>query len=246
MRFLKHIHPLSKLFISFSFILPIFFSNSLFPPLFYLLLSTVSMLLFDRVHPFRLLGILLFFLPFSSGIFLLNVFHGRVETQGQLASLFGFVVNRENLNRGIVLGLRIYSLGVISVSWVLLIDFSRMIQGLMQSFRLDPKIGYSLFVGINAIPTIRDEYVRVKQVKKLRGIRGLRLVPILVNILTQAIRYSERASLAMTSRGLHTKRSFYHDHRILPKDLYTAAAWYAVIGITLVVLIRSRLYVFGI
>jgi len=245
-KFLKKVHPAAKFFISLSLILPLFFSDNLFPPIFYIIFSTLLMLFFDTICVKRLALIFFFFLPFSVSIFLLNALYGKYTTSPELLLFGRFHLYKQNLIRGIALGTRAYALGVISVSWVLLIDFTRMIKGFMQSFHLNPKIAYALFTGINAIPTIKDEYQRVRQVKRLRGIRRPMILALLINILAQSVRYAERASLAMTARALGIIRTFYTDERVLTRDFIFVGIFYGINFVFVGLFSYLGLYHFGI
>jgi len=222
---IKEIHPLAKFFISMSLIIPVFISSNYIPPLVFLSLSTILVLLSGSTKFYKLLLVFIILLPFSLSIFLLNALYGKF-TEGNIVKVLSFTFYKRNLYNGISLAVRSYTLGVISVSWVLIIDFSKMIKGLMQSFKLNPKIGYSLFVGINAIPHIAEEFKRIRDVKSIRGLNRPMPFAVTLNILIQAIRFSEQASLSMVARNLGPEKSFYRDNKLKQHDYVTIVMFY--------------------
>ena len=225
MNSIKNIHPLAKFFIALSLIIPVFISSNYFPSVVFLSISTILVLLSRSTKLYKLLLVFVILLPFSLSIFILNALYGKF-TEGGVITILSFSLYKKNLYNGISLAVRSYGLGVISVSWVLIIDFSKMIKGLMQSFKLDPRIGYSLFVGINAIPHTVEEFKRIRDVKKIRGLNRPMPLAVTLNILIQAIRFSEQASLSMTARNLHSEKSFYRDNRLKHNDYITIVVFY--------------------
>ena len=245
MNIIKRIHPLAKFFISLSLIIPVFVSTNYIPPLVYLALSTILVLLSKSTKIYRLLLVFLILLPFSISIFLLNALYGKYTESGYVKFL-SITLYRRNLYNGISLGIRSYALGVISVSWVLIIDFSKMIKGLMQNFKLNPKIGYSLFVGINAIPHIAEEFKRIQDVKKIKGLTRPMPLAVTLNILIQAVRYSEQASLSMTARNLGPQRSYYRDNRLGKYDYRMTFFFYSLSLLVSIFLAINGLFKVGI
>ena len=245
MKIINKIHPLAKFFISLSLIIPVFISTNPFPPLVFLILSTILVLFSKDTKPSRILLVFIILIPFSTSIFLLNAFYGKY-TEGEFIKILSFNLYKKNLYNGVSLGIRSFSLGVISISWALTIDFSKMIKGLMQSFKLNPKIGYSLFVGINAIPHITEEFKRIRDVKKIRGLYKPMPFAITLNILIQAVRFSEQASLSMAARNLSSKRSYYRDNRLRSFDYKMIFLFYGLSLTISILLVILKLYKVGI
>lgn len=235
MRIIKKIHPLAKFFISLSLLIPVFISTNPYPSLVFLFLSTIIVLLSKSTKLYKLLLVFLVLLPFSISIFLLNALYGKY-TDGETINFLSFTFYKRNLYNGLALGIRSFTLGVISISWAMIIDFSVMVKGVMQSFKLNPKIGYSLFVGINAIPHIAEEFKRIQDVRRIRELRRPMPLAVTLNILIQAVRFSEQASLSMTARNLGSERSYYRDNRLTNFD-YRMVLFFYILSLAIAILL---------
>ncbi len=240
-KYLTYIHPLAKLFISLTFIFPIFLSSNLIPSISFLALTLLTILIMDtpKIKGFILTFIAMF--PVGISIFLLNAINGKFTTGYIVFTILNHPIYMNNIKIGISLGFRSFALGFISISWVLIIDFNRVIQGMMQTFNLNPKIGFSLFTGVNAIPYLKDELIRVKTIKKLRCIKRPMILPIALNILAQAVRFSERASLSMISKNLTDKRTFYRYEKLVKKD-YIAIVIFSTVNLLISILLAVNGY----
>ncbi|TFE01782.1 energy-coupling factor transporter transmembrane component T family protein [Jeotgalibacillus salarius] len=96
------------------------------------------------------------------------------------------------------------------------VDF---IMSLMQQLKLSPKIAYSILVGYQFLPVLKDEFFQIQQAQQLRGVevpkppvkRVLAMRHVLIPMLAGAVRKAERTAFAMEARGFtgEGKRDFY-------------------------------------
>ena len=94
-----------------------------------------------------------------------------------------------------------------------------MIFSLIQQFRLSPLLGYPAFIAINAIKHAQSEYQRILIIKKLRKIKGLNIFSTAIPLLVYAVRFSERSSIALLSKGFTKNRVYFFDYSISEKEL---------------------------
>lgn len=124
------------------------------------------------------------------------------------------------LNHALALSFRVLAFSGLSLLFALTTKPVSFILSLMQQMKLSPKIAYSILVGYQFLPVLKDEFVQIRQAHRLRGaaqdsnviVRLLNMRKILLPMLAGAVRKAERAAFAMEARGFtgEKRKSFYH------------------------------------
>lgn len=101
---------------------------------------------------------------------------------------------------------------------------------LMQQLKLSPKLAYSLLVGYQFLPVLKDEFIQIRQVQQLRKpqvqtstVAKLRSLPsVAIPLLAGAVRKAEKTAFAMEARGFTgtRERTYFHEVRLERFDLY--------------------------
>lgn len=119
------------------------------------------------------------------------------------------VVTDEQLSRALSLALRVIAFSAISLLFILTTQPVKFIMSLMQQLRLSPKLAYSILVGYQFLPVIKDEFIQIRHAHRLRGVgaekwwwqRLYGMRRLLIPLLAAAVRKAERAAFAMEARG---------------------------------------------
>lgn len=145
---------------------------------------------------------------------------------------------------GLATALRILSLLLGMLLFVLTTDSTDFIRALVQQWRLPYRIGYSAMAAYRFIPMLQSELAVIQSAHKVRGISdrgGLRAQydrakRYAVPLLATAIRKAERTALAMDSRafGAFEKRTYYRRLYFTPSDwLFITMFWLLSLAIIL-------------
>ncbi len=149
---------------------------------------------------------------------------------------------------GLASALRIFSLMLGTLLFVLTTDSMDFIRALVQQWRLPYRIGYSAMAAYRFVPMLHSELRVIQNAHKVRGISdrsGLRAQydrakRYAVPLLATAIRKAERTALAMDSRafGAFETRTFYRQLRFAPQDwAFVAAFW--LLSIAMILLLKQ-------
>lgn len=145
---------------------------------------------------------------------------------------------------GLATALRILSLILGTLLFVLTTDSTDFIRALVQQWRLPYRIGYSAMAAYRFIPMLNSELAVIRSAHKVRGISdrgGLqaqydRAKRYAVPLLATAIRKAERTALAMDSRafGAFETRTYYRRLYFKPSDwLFVILFWLLSLAIIL-------------
>ncbi|MTD31715.1 energy-coupling factor transporter transmembrane protein EcfT [Planomicrobium sp. YIM 101495] len=190
---------------------------------------------------------LLFMLPFTLGSFgyLWTTIVFGAETGGTVLFEFaGYQVTDAQLAVALSLAFRVLAFSSMSLLFAFTTDPVKFIMSLMQQLKLSPKLAYSVMVGYQFLPVMKDEFVQIQQAHRLRGAdteqrwwqRMLGARRILIPMLAGAVRKAERSAFAMEARGFtgEARQEFYHPIRVRPLD-------FALTGVFLSILAASCL-----
>ena len=118
-------------------------------------------------------------------------------------------VTDEQLSRALSLAFRVIAFSSISLLFALTTKPVKFVMSLMQQFRLSPKLAYSIMVGYQFLPVVKEEFLQIRHAHRLRGvgyekwwwqrIYGMRRM--LIPLLAAAVRRAERAAFAMEARA---------------------------------------------
>jgi energy-coupling factor transport system permease protein len=146
---------------------------------------------------------------------------------------------------GIATALRILSLVLGTLLFVLTTDSSDFIRALVQQWRMPYRIGYSAMAAYRFVPMLNSELAVIQAAHRVRGISdrgGLRAQydrakRYAVPLLATAIRKAERTALAMDSRafGAFETRTYFRQLAFAPRDwLFVIAFWGASLALVLI------------
>lgn len=243
MRNLLHeMNPSVKfLIVTLSLITLAFFFNPWTPLLFWIGMLVLQLTL-SRVN-WKLWA--LFMLPFTVGAFgyLWTTLVFGAETSGTVIwQLFGIEITDAQLAVALSLAFRVLAFSTMSLLFAFTTDPVKFIMSLMQQLKLSPKLAYSVMVGYQFLPVMKDEFIQIQQAHRLRGMdtkqrwwqRLLGARRILIPMLAGAVRKAERSAFAMEARGFtgEARQEYFHPLRVRPLD-------FALTGVFLVVLVGS-------
>lgn len=106
------------------------------------------------------------------------------------------------------LTLRLYSLALISFSFMLHMPKENVLLNLMQRRIVSVKIGFSLLAVFNAFEYLAAEFNRIQLAYKMRFKKNYLSPKILLPLLVAAARYAHNLSISMYNRGLNQERSY--------------------------------------
>ncbi|WP_298467892.1 energy-coupling factor transporter transmembrane component T [uncultured Psychrobacillus sp.] len=151
-------------------------------------------------------------------------------------------ITESQLNHALSLSFRVLAFSSLSLLFALTTDPIIFIRSLMQQLKLSPKIAYGIMVGYQFLPLLKDEFIQVQQVQKLRGLsddsnvfkRLIGLRRVLIPMLSGAVRKAERVAFAMEARGFtgEPRKVFYHEVPIEKKDFILAFLFICVLLIS--------------
>lgn len=123
------------------------------------------------------------------------------------------------LGTALSLSFRVLAFSSLSLLFVFTTKPVDFILSLMQQLKLSPKIAYSILVGYQFLPVLKDEFFQIQQAQQLRGLeapkspvkRVLAMRHVLIPMLAGAVRKAERTAFAMEARGFtgEGNRDFY-------------------------------------
>ncbi|WP_339253957.1 energy-coupling factor transporter transmembrane component T [Sporosarcina sp. FSL W8-0480] len=165
---------------------------------------------------------IVFMIPFfimAFGYFWTTLVFAEDKSGPVVLSIWSINITEVQLNHALSLSFRVLAFSGLSLLFALTTNPVSFILSLMQQLKLSPKIAYSVLVGYQFLPVLKDEFVQIQQAHRLRGAiqkknvihRLWHLRKILLPMLAGAVRKAERAAFAMEARGFKGERrgSFY-------------------------------------
>lgn len=246
---LHNMNPSAKfLVVTICMLTMAFFFNPWTPLLMWIGVLVVQ-LLFSRID-WKLW--ILFMLPFfvtAFGYFWTTLVFAEDKSGPVVWSIWSINITEVQLNHALSLSFRVLAFSGLSLLFALTTNPVTFILSLMQQMKLSPKIAYSILVGYQFLPVLKDEFVQIQQAHRLRGAvqeknairRLLHMRKILLPMLAGAVRKAERAAFAMEARGFtgDKRNSFYKVIRMGKVDGYMVS----VFMLLLVVSCTSILYI---
>ena len=148
-------------------------------------------------------------------------------------------ITESQLNHALSLSFRVLAFSSLSLLFALTTDPIIFIRSLMQQLKLSPKIAYGIMVGYQFLPLLKDEFIQVQQVQKLRGLsddsnvfkRLIGLRRVLIPMLSGAVRKAERVAFAMEAIGFtgEPRKVFYHEVPIEKKDFLLVSLFICIL-----------------
>ena len=173
------------------------------------------------LSPWKYIKTFLVALAFAFGFFLLSQVYPAMELRDFPVMQWGPIVFfRLALKHGFEQWLKLTLLASLSMASGLVIDYTQILMSLMQRKKISLKLGYPLLIAMNSIVLLKEEMSRIKMVSSQRKLplltRHLPMMPLLVF----AIRHSQRGALALVTRGLSEKKSFYFNYQTSKSDRF--------------------------
>lgn len=205
---LSRLHPLPKLVLCSLWLAA---SMLIFDAAFQLLtigIVAASLILLERRSPLLVLALMVPFALFGFGFLTTSVLF-RQESDFALRMAERAPFGGAAFSAGLVLFLRAIACGMISALFVLTTDPGALIKAMMVSWRLSPRIGYSLFSALHLTRDLASEAHEMRLARAMRRGRPPRRIPgpmetisLVVPLLAFAIRRASRMAIAMEARGL--------------------------------------------
>jgi energy-coupling factor transport system permease protein len=196
-------------------------------------IAAACLILLERRSPLLVLALMVPFALFGFGFLTTSVLF-RQESDFALRMAERALFGGAAFSAGLVLFLRAVACGMVSALFVLTTDPGALIKAMMVSWRLSPRIGYSLFAALHLTRDLASEAHDMRLARAMRRGRPPRRIPgplesvsLVVPLLAFAIRRASRMAIAMESRGLGATatRTVAGAPEIHPRDLlFTAAA----------------------
>jgi len=236
---LSTLHPLPKLVICCVWVMA---SILIFDATFQLLAIGVvaaALIVLERRSPLMVVSLMVPFALFGFGFLTTSVLF-RHESDYALRIARETPFGGTALSAGLVLFLRAIACGMASALFVLTTDPGALVKAMMVSWRLSPRIGYSLFSAMHLTRDMASEAQQMRMARAVRRGRPPRRIPgplemasLVVPLLAYAIRRASRTAIAMEARGLGAvpQRTVFAAPRYRPADLA-----FAVSAVTLLVL----------
>ncbi|GEN83766.1 putative HMP/thiamine permease protein YkoC [Sporosarcina luteola] len=195
-----------------------FFFNP-WTPLFVWMGVIMMQLLFSRIDWKMWMLFMIPFVIMAFGYFWTTLVFAEDKSGPVVLSVWSMHITEVQLNHALSLSFRVLAFSGLSLLFALTTNPVSFILSLMQQMRLSPKIAYSILVGYQFLPVLKDEFVQIQQAHRLRGAvqeknvfrRLLNMRKILLPMLAGAVRKAERAAFAMEARGFtgEKRKSFY-------------------------------------
>ncbi|MDZ7835283.1 MAG: energy-coupling factor transporter transmembrane component T [Alkalibacterium sp.] len=128
-----------------------------------------------------------------------------------------------DLVNGLNLSTRIFSFAMLGISYSLTTDAHELVASFIQQARMPMKMGYAILTAINLTSLIRREHENSRLALQVRNIpvKPFDTKP-LFTMMVRMIRWSERLSLAMESKGFSEDRVMQLQMRVKAKDVFFA------------------------
>jgi energy-coupling factor transport system permease protein len=245
---LHRLNPLSKVIATVPLFILLNLVNDLWMPL-ALLLPNIALLLFlSKIPLLHLLRMLRPFLLILVGFLIcyaLFIDSKLVAGSPVLFSIGMLQIRVAGVLAGLTTCLRVLSLLVIMLTFVLTTDATSFVQALVQQWHVSYRLGYGAMAAYRFIPLVESESRIIRAAQKVRGVpSGWQLEHIrrsAIPLLASAIRRAEQMALAMDARafGSQEQRTYYHRLRFTRTDwLFITAYWLVsgtIVGLVLLI-----------
>jgi len=205
---LKALNPLSKLAVCCIWLVAAVLIFDARFQLAAILVPALALVAFNHTSPFALLALMVPFALFGFG-FLTTSLLFRQESDFALRMAGESLLASPAFSAGLTLFLRALACGMVSLFFALTTDPGLFVRALMQHARLPPRIGYSLFAGMQLVPDLTAEAQQMRLARAMKSGRRVRRIPgpvevanLVIPLLAYAIRRAGRTAIAMEARGL--------------------------------------------
>lgn len=214
---IKKLHPFNYILLPILGIIGLFNSAHIYAYLLIDIAMLINLIIFHRNLQWKMLA-----------IFVISLIPAIVSFYIS-SKMFGTNLDAE---RSVSLSTRLFSLAILSYSYILHTPKEELIINLTQRKILNVTIGFSLLAVFNAFEQLSKEFRKIQLSYQMRFGKRYLSPAILFPLLVSAARYAHCLTISMYTRGINNDRSYYS-----PKIKYTTFDW--SILITNLILITS-------
>jgi energy-coupling factor transport system permease protein len=131
-----------------------------------------------------------------------------------------FTITDSGLTMGLLFALRVFTISMVSLTFVWTTDPKHFIIGLIRVFKIPYRFAYGVFVALRFLPLMANEFMVIKESHAVRGVAQVNgrfetYKRYTVPLLGSGIRKAEIVALAMDSRafGAFPYRTYLDDFR---------------------------------
>jgi energy-coupling factor transport system permease protein len=138
------------------------------------------------------------------GIGLFNALYSTSNgdpTATTLVAFGPFRITELAATNGVALTLRVIAIASVGAVFTLTTDPTRLADSLVRQAGVSPRFAYGALAAYQAIPRFAEDLSTLRQVRRIRGLRGSWHPRLLVTLLVLAIRHGDRMALAMDARA---------------------------------------------
>jgi hypothetical protein len=156
---------------------------------------------------------------FSFGFFALSLLYPAKELKsGEIYYVAKFVIYQSSLNAAFRTMIKLFFVSFVSMTSGTIINYTKVILHLIVHKGLKLFWGYPALLAMNSIVLFKNEFERIRINAKLRELPLSDRIFLFFPLLVFAIRHSQRGALALVTRGLSEKKSFYFSYDLSVAD----------------------------
>jgi energy-coupling factor transport system permease protein len=248
---LHHLNPLTKIIATAPVIVFLALVTDPWTPMLFILLYGLTTVILGRIpvrQYLKTVAPMLFFVTGFLIVYPIVVSSERVAGTPIVLELGPLVVRWGGVVFGIATALRVISLILGSLLFVLTTDSGDFIRALIQQWRLPYRIGYGAMAAYRFVPMLNSELAVIQAAHKVRGISdkgGLRaqyerVRRYAVPLLATAIRKAERTALAMDGRafGAFDERTYYRHMAFAARDWWFIVCFW-IVSLALILILKQ-------
>jgi energy-coupling factor transport system permease protein len=236
---LGRISPVAKLVLVATWVAGLALTTDPRPPLMLGAIGLAAAVVLGRVRPASLAVALapLAFATLTVGFFnaLLNPANGN-PALAVVASLGPIRLTAPAVLAGVALACRVGAVAALGIAFALTTDTTRLVDALVQQARVPERFAYGALAAFQAVPRLAEDFVALREARRIRGLRTTWHPRILVGLLVLAIRRADRLAVAMDARGFGSG----------PRTRYRVERWSlpdaALLGAGSVVLVAAMVF----
>ncbi len=166
---------------------------------------------------------------FSFGFFALSVLYPAKELRtGDIFHLYHFQFYQASIELAFGTFIRLFFISTVSMSSGIVINYTKVVLHLIVHKGLKLIWGYPMLLAMNSIVLFKHEYERIRINAKLRDLPFRDRIILFFPLLVFAIRHSQRGALALVTRGLSDKKSFYFSYDLSNLDRLRLLGYMAI------------------
>ncbi len=234
---LGRVSPLVKLGVAIGWLIGLAFTTASGPPLFIAAVAILSGIAFGRIPIATFARALLPLWTIAAVVVVGNIVFGAANTDptADVVAMIGPLrITTAAVATATALGLRVVAIASVGAVFALTTEPTRLVDALVQQAHVSPRFAYGALAAYQAIPRFGDDFVALRDARRLRGLRWSWHPRLLVSLLVLAVRHGDRVALAMDARAFGSgPRTRYRTVRWGGLDLATVMAAVVIMVIAL-------------